>query len=333
MSKYPTVNFIGNKEKVIDWIIEEMPVKNGTVLDLFAGGCSVSYALKENGYIVISNDILFSNYALSKAIIENNKIQLNKDDLNIRIDDKDIKKKYKEISDLSDRLYYKNEVEELAKLILIANKLRGYKKFIYLALLRRAMIRKLPYSRMNVVWKEIQRFRDEELSYKLYKRRRAYHNKTFEFHILDNMQEYNEAVFEGKKCKSYNDDVFDLAKKIGNVDVIYIDPPYPGTMNNYDVFYGDYDKAVVKLKKHTDFTNQEMFIDNIRKLVELYRKKTKYFVFSLNSNSKPSIDEMKISLKEYGTISIKTKEHCYKVTSKQMKHKNSELLLILKVNK
>ena len=331
MAKYPTVNFIGNKEKVIDWIMEEMPVKKGIVVDLFAGGCSVSYALKEKGYKVISNDILYSNYVLSKAIIENNKIKLFKEDLNVNIDKKDIKKKYNEISDLSDRLYYKNEVEELAKLILISDKLHGYKKYIFLALLRRAMIRKLPYSRMNVVWREIQRFRDEELSYKLYKRRRAYHNKTFEFHILDNMQEYNEAIFEGEECKAYNEDAFSLIKKIGKVDIIYIDPPYPGTMNNYDVFYGDYDKAVKKLKKHTDFTNQEEFIKNIRKLVELYRKQTKFFIFSLNSNSKPSINELKVSLKEYGTFSIKTKEHCYKVTSKQMKHNNNELLLILKV--
>ena len=42
MAKYPKVNYIGNKEKLSDWILSEMPVKEGTVLDLFAGGCSVS---------------------------------------------------------------------------------------------------------------------------------------------------------------------------------------------------------------------------------------------------------------------------------------------------
>ena len=53
MAKYPKVNYIGNKEKLSDWILSEMPVKEGTVLDLFAGGCSVSYALKAGGYRVI----------------------------------------------------------------------------------------------------------------------------------------------------------------------------------------------------------------------------------------------------------------------------------------
>ena len=48
MATYPKVNYIGNKEKLVNWIIKEMPVKNGTVLDIFAGGCSVSYALKNS---------------------------------------------------------------------------------------------------------------------------------------------------------------------------------------------------------------------------------------------------------------------------------------------
>ena len=60
-NNYPKVNYIGNKEKLADWIIENLPVKKGTVIDLFCGGCSVSYALKRRGFNVISNDILFSN--------------------------------------------------------------------------------------------------------------------------------------------------------------------------------------------------------------------------------------------------------------------------------
>ena len=69
MSKYPKINYIGNKAKLVDWIIENLPLKCGKVLDIFSGGSSVSYALKENNYEVISNDVLYSNYVISKAII------------------------------------------------------------------------------------------------------------------------------------------------------------------------------------------------------------------------------------------------------------------------
>ena len=50
MSKYPKINYIGNKDKLVDWIIDNLPLKKGTVLDLFSGGNSVAYALKENNY-------------------------------------------------------------------------------------------------------------------------------------------------------------------------------------------------------------------------------------------------------------------------------------------
>ena len=79
MAKYPKVNYIGNKEKLSDWILSEMPVKEGTVLDLFAGGCSVSYALKAGGYRVISNDILYADYVIARALVENQDQRLEED--------------------------------------------------------------------------------------------------------------------------------------------------------------------------------------------------------------------------------------------------------------
>ena len=36
--KYPKINYIGNKSKLVDWIISNMPVNEGTVVDLFCGG-------------------------------------------------------------------------------------------------------------------------------------------------------------------------------------------------------------------------------------------------------------------------------------------------------
>ena len=85
MNKYPKVNYIGNKEKLAEWIIENLPISHGTVLDLFCGGCSVSYALKKHGFNVISNDVLFSNYVIAKAIIENDNEHLLLEDLNVVI--------------------------------------------------------------------------------------------------------------------------------------------------------------------------------------------------------------------------------------------------------
>ena len=127
MSKYPKINYIGNKNKLTDWIVDNFPFKEGTVLDLFCGGCSVSYALKEKGYRVYSNDALYSNFVLAKAIIENSNVILKTEDFDFDIPKKEILKKYKEISFLENRLYFPNEVEELAELVCKSEKLEKYK--------------------------------------------------------------------------------------------------------------------------------------------------------------------------------------------------------------
>ena len=88
MAKYPKVNYIGNKEKLVNWIIKEMPVENGTVLDIFAGGCSVSYALKNSGFSVIANDILYADYVIAKALVENSDTKLSVSVFDKKVSDK-----------------------------------------------------------------------------------------------------------------------------------------------------------------------------------------------------------------------------------------------------
>ena len=260
MSKYPKVNYIGNKEKLVDWIIGELPVKKGKVLDIFAGGCSVSYALKQHGYEVYSNDILYADYVIAKALIENQNNILSLSVFATKVDEERMQELADKFKFIEDRLYYSNEIEELAKLVAISESLEGNEKYLFLALLRRSMIRKLPYSRMNVPWNQIQRLRDEEYSYSKYGRKRAYHNQTFESHMRENFDAYNKAVFEGSKCKVYNCDALEMAKKIDYVDVVYMDPPYPSTMNNYDSFYGMFDEMFDKKMEHVDFTKRAEFL-------------------------------------------------------------------------
>jgi len=334
MSKYPKINYIGNKDKLVNWIIDNLPLKKGKVLDLFSGGNSVAYALKENDYTVYSNDALYSNFVISKAIIENKNIKLSEEILNTKVTEAQINKKYKEISFLSNRLYYDEEVRELAKLFVISEKIENeYEKYMLLALIRRAMIRKLPYSRMNVPWNQIQKLRDEDYSYEKYKRRRAYHNFTFERHIKYNLENYNNAVFDNKKDnKSFNFDSFDMIDNLKEkVDIIYMDPPYPATMNKYGDFYGLYDKAVKHEISYVNFSENNMFLSNLEKLIEKCIQKTKYIVISESNKTKPTVKDLSDMLSKYGTVKVYSKEHQYKVTGSINKNQTVEMLIILKV--
>ena len=335
MIRYPKVNYIGNKEKIAEWIIEKLPIKSGTVLDLFCGGCSVSYVLKKHGFNVISNDILFSNFVIAKAIIENNSEILSKEDIFIDIDETECEKKYKEIEFLTNNLYFLEEVKELAYLILVSEKLQGYKKYLFLALLRRSMIRKIPYSRMNIRWSEIKKLRDEDYSYKKYGRYRHYHNVPFTQHIQDNLLEYNSSVFNNQtKCVAINYDASDCLRRLKTkVDVVYMDPPYPSTMNNYEEFYGSFDKALSKnVDIKMDLTNRKTFLENFKELIKLCIGKTDYIAISLNNKSYPSA-ELLIQyifdlIEDYKLF---TKEHHYQITGKENKKTNLEILLVCKM--
>ena len=66
---YPTVNYIGNKEKIVKWISSLIPSDAETFLDVFCGGCSVGYMAKEKGLRVYANDILKINYYIALSLI------------------------------------------------------------------------------------------------------------------------------------------------------------------------------------------------------------------------------------------------------------------------
>lgn len=332
MHKYPKVNYIGNKEKIADWICDFFPDDAKSVLDAFSGGASISYKAKKRGYEVLSNDILKVNYLLSKAIVENNDVTLDEDDLELifsgEISEGFMTKNYANV------YFFEDECKELDLYRKNIQKLDcEYKQALALSLLRRSMIRKMPYSRFTINWEKIKQLRDEEYSYEKYKRKRAYHNQSFKHHFLDNLEAYNNAVFDNKQQnKAYNMDVFDLLNEV-EADIIYIDPPYSGTMNNYFGFYGLVDEYIAS-KKVKAFENN--FIDK-KEVLELFDKlfsklgKFKYWFISYNSSSYPTKEKMLEMLSKYSDdVELIEKHHFYKVTGKDKKKDNMEYLFFVK---
>lgn len=331
-NKYPKVNYIGNKEKLVNWICDYFPKDTKSIFDAFSGGSSIGYEAKRRGYKTISNDILKINYYLAKSLIENNNDTLTEEDIDIIFEGKPIKgfmyKNYSEVfffpEECMELDLYRKNIENLSS---------EYKKSIAFTLIRRAMVRKMPYSRFNLNWEKIKQLRDEEYSYAKYKRKRAYHNESFKSHFIKNLTDYNNAIFDNnQKNKVYNDDIFNLLGKI-KADIIYLDPPYTGTMNNYFGFYGLIDEYIHS-KKLKPFENN--FIDK-KSSLKLFDKlfanlgNFKYWFLSYNNNSYPSKDELINIISQYSNdIQVIEKPHDYKVTGKEKKTKNTEYLFIIK---
>ena len=69
------MRFIGNKEKLVDWIYDEIRsagVKEGLFFDFFSGTTNVAKHFKRKGYQIVSSDLLFTSYVLQRAYIKNN---------------------------------------------------------------------------------------------------------------------------------------------------------------------------------------------------------------------------------------------------------------------
>lgn len=332
MIKYPKVNYIGNKEKITHWICDHFPIDVNSIFDAFSGGCSLSFEAKKRGYRVISNDILKVNYNLAKALIENRDVTLNENDIEMIF--QGIPKKGFMAKNYSNVYFFENECKELDRYREnIENFECEYKKSLAYSLIRRAMIRKMPYSRFTINWEKIVQLRDEEYSYQKYKRRRAYHNQSFKEHFIANLKDYNNAIFDNShNNQAYNEDIFNLIDKV-DADLIYLDPPYSGTMNNYFRFYGLVDEYIVS-KKLKPFNNN--FIEK-NEVIELFKKlfakleKYKYWLLSYNSSSYPFKEELIDMLSQYSDdVVLIEKDHIYKITGKENKQKNSEYLFFVK---
>lgn len=328
---YPKVNYIGNKEKIVDWIASIIPADAGSFFDVFSGGCSVSYKAKSMGLRVLSNDILTINYHIAKALIENEHETLGPADVEAIFDGVPFEGFM--YNNYAERYYFADECRELDLIRSNISKLDNpYKQSLAFALIRRAMIRKMPYSRFTINWEKIVELRDENLSYAKYGRKRSYHNKSFRYHFEDNLKEYNDAVFStGEGHKAYNLDVFDAISEV-DADVIYLDPPYAGTMNNYYGFYGMID-SFINGEVRPPFENNFMDKRTIKdRFYELFSRlgKYRYWMLSYNSRSTPSKDEMLELLHRFADdVTIYEMPYAYRVTGKEKKHKDIEYLFLV----
>jgi adenine-specific DNA-methyltransferase len=195
------------------------------------------------------------------------------------------------------------------------------------------MIRKMPYSRFTIPWEKVKQLRDEEFSYKNYRRKRAYHNQTIKEHFEENMESYNNSVFDNfQNNKSYNQDIFDLIPKI-KADIAYVDPPYAGTMSNYHGFYGLLDGFVRRSKTNpfeNDFADKKKSIKLFDKLFSKL-KKFDTWILSYNNNAYPTKKEMLGIIKPHAkSVRVVEKRMNYQITGKDQKNTNREYLFIVK---
>ena len=221
--KYIT-NYIGSKQKLIDWIWKHTPEGVDSVIDAFTGSGVVAYMYKTKGLNVTANDRLRYSYHAARAIVENSSVRLSEDELAALLANNPKAGTF--VQDNFKGLFFASGVHSVIDNIRAnADKLEGFKKDIaFFALGKTCMSGKGGFGHFS--------------SSTDYGKRQDTPDE-FTQRFSDNIARINALIFDnGKECKASNKDINEVLPE-AKVDLAYFDPPYATEFSttNYEKSY------------------------------------------------------------------------------------------------
>lgn len=333
-SLVPSTRYQGSKRRILPWLYKNIKkLEFDTVLDGFGGTGSVSYLFKRMGKEVTFNDILLSNYQTGIAIIENDDIKLNKNDINYLLHENGFD--YPTfIQKTFEGIYYLNNENEWLDIVIhntymLSEKYEGdllrKKQALAFHVLFQACLAKRPYNL----------FHRSNLYMRLADVKRSFSNKKmwdtpFDKLLIKFYNEISDKIFSNKrhniaKCENI------LKVGGGKYDLIYLDPPYIKSKQHIPIDYNglyhflegimDYynwrgkidwtkkNKPLIKNKSYWDKnsieTNFDKIFDNFQDAI---------IVLSYGEPGYPPIETIKELLYQYkNTVEIKKREYTYKL--------------------
>lgn len=322
--KYIT-NYIGSKQKLVDWIWKHTPEGVGTVLDAFSGSAVVAYMYKTKGLQVIANDRLRYCHHAAKAIIENNSVRLSEDEIEALLADN--AKAGSFVQDNFKGIFFAKGVHALIDTIRSnCDKLSGFKKDIALfGLGKTCMSGKGGFGHFS--------------SSTDYGRRQDTPDE-FKDRLRKNLQRINALVFDNdKENKAYRQDINDLLPK-AKAYLAYFDPPYATEFSttNYERAYhfveglmtyweGLEIKADTKVKYY-ETDHKTVTKANASEFFQTFLGNAKHiphWLISYRDHAYPNEQEMKRIIGSFGKQSrMKSKDHHYAITSKHGEASNAK---------
>ncbi|WP_029895054.1 DNA adenine methylase [Desulfohalovibrio reitneri] len=322
--KYIT-NYIGSKQKLVDWIWKHTPEGTGTVLDAFSGSAVVAYMYKTKGLQVIANDRLRYCHHAARAIIENNSVRLSEEEIEALLADN--AKAGCFVQDNFKGIFFAKGVHALIDTIRAnCDKLSGFKKDIALfGLGKTCMSGKGGFGHFS--------------SSTDYGRRQDTPDE-FKDRLRKNLQRINALVFDNdKENKAYRQDINDLLPK-AKADLAYFDPPYATEFSttNYERAYhfveglmtyweGLEIKADTKVKYY-ETDHKTVTKANASEFFQTFLGNAKHiphWLISYRDHAYPNEQEMKRIIGSFGKQSrMKSKDHHYAITAKHGEASNAK---------
>jgi adenine-specific DNA methylase len=310
--KLPQTQYLGSKERLVEWIYEISPKNIITFLDAFSGTSVVGFYFKNKRKKVISNDFLEFNYHIAKALIENKNSRLTDEDIKFLLGKKD--KADSLIEDIFTNVFFERDQARFldqfrANVELLDD---DYKKSLALTVMNRALTRKVLLGHFAHL-SALRYGKDPERI----KRNPSIARPLKEL-FLELVGEYNEAVFDnGQDNVAFCENIIDLVKELKNIDLAYFDPPYCGCHPDYQAFY-HFLETYVRYWKDKNFTNgTRMYSPKMKSgfvqkteiknsFLDLFKNSQHipYWLISYNSRSYPGKEEMLSLIEQFKKVKV-----------------------------
>jgi adenine-specific DNA-methyltransferase len=317
--RFPEPQYLGAKYTHLEWIRKFIPQGSKRAIDGFAGSHSVAFLLKQMGIETISNDYLNFNNQIGVALIQNQGVKLNAEDLKVLFDENVDSSSHSLIqSNYSNLFFLSEEAAFLDRFRFNVERITcEYKRALAICVMNRSMTRKITMGHFAHTQALIYASNPERV-----KRNKSLIRPLREI-FNEILPSYNQAVFSnGKLNQSHNSNILDLIPNLPDVDLVYFDPPYCGSHSDYQGFYH-------LLETYTEYWRDKSFINSIRryepqrysgfdkkssalasfeKLFEVSENIPTWLI-SYNDRSFPSITDFEKIISKYREVVVESKTY------------------------
>jgi len=324
LPKYIT-NYIGSKQKLIDWIWQNTPEDVKSVFDAFGGSNVVGFMYKRRGLKVLTNDVLNYSYHAARAIIENNSVKLSEEDIQKLSTPSSsggdfIARNFKNTFFTGDVLTI------LDSLRANIDPFQGYKKDMALFALGKTCISgKGGFGHFSATT--------------MHGNRRFTQKEFLELYV-SNLQRISDLVFDnGQDNHAMNGEIREIAPKV-KADLAYFDPPYAThfSTTNYETAYHFIEGLMTKwkgkqIKEDSKTKSYQVASETITKRTAqgffedylMASKHFKYWILSYRDQAYPSERQIKTIIEHSGKDSrMKSRDHNYSISAEHSENSQAK---------